>query len=393
MNSNNLILLERDKYNIIQQYFDLNTNNLVIKSIINNNTPSIIYVDSIEQPNIALIWNKTHNMFMLGNCLDKNVEDSIKTVFREVFFNCENKINKNILDYEIQCYSNEVEKRVEDIFDDFSVMLNQRRYYFMNLLNKDYFKEDNNFLEQYNLRLCFIDKIFLENKIINNKEDIITEINETWSSMNMYFKNGFGMCLVKDNDVVSWCTSDYVVGDSCEIGVKTDENFRKKGLCTYLVKQILNYCKKNKLYKVGWHCRADNIGSYKTAEKVGFIRKEYINVYHGWYNSFDNNLVNGYFCLSELKKYELGANFYEKAFSMLKSGHKDAIESNIFKQVDNVKWCYYMTARCWSLAGDKDKAFSNLYKSIDEGMSDIDMIKKDKCFLNLHSDKRWLEMI
>ena len=54
--------------------------------------------------------------------------------------------------------------------------------------------------------------------------------------------SGFGFCLVnKDNRIISWCISDWVTDEKTEIGVGTDENFRRRGYATLVVNATLNY--------------------------------------------------------------------------------------------------------------------------------------------------------
>lgn len=152
---------------------------------------------------------------------------------------------------------------------------------------------------------------------------------------------------------------------------------------------MITYAKEKKMGKIGWHCLESNIGSYKLAEKVDFKMQCKYNYYHGWYNAFDNNLVNGNYYLNQGKTYEKGAMFYEKAFSMFDEKQEDALSSEIFSNKSVRKWIYYNAAYCWALSNQVDQAFANLNKAMNAGWSNFKMLKEDERLLNLYNDKRW----
>jgi len=127
-----------------------------------------------------------------------------------------------------------------------------------------------------------------------------------------FLNRGFGFCLVNnDKIIISWCISDWVTEEKTEIGVGTDENFRRRGYATLVVKATLDYCFKNN-FKVGWHCSKHNIGSQKTAEKAGFeLEKEYdiiLGSFDKAYILWENTWYRGLF----LNQPEEGIRFMKK---------------------------------------------------------------------------------
>jgi len=71
----------------------------------------------------------------------------------------------------------------------------------------------------------------------------------------------------------------------------------------------LNHCKNNNIKNVGWHCWDNNIQSYKLAEKVGFQQKKNIKVYFGWYDLYDNYLINGNYYIKKMLITSFQLNF------------------------------------------------------------------------------------
>ena len=109
-----------------------------------------------------------------------------------------------------------------------------------------------------------------------NYKEVYDECMFYWDEYSIDSKINFANILVKDKMILSYC---YVCGESssensCELGIETFEGFRRKGyaekICSETAKEllILGYETFN------WHCHADNIGSSKTALKLGFKKVE-----------------------------------------------------------------------------------------------------------------------
>jgi SagB-type dehydrogenase family enzyme len=81
--------------------------------------------------------------------------------------------------------------------------------------------------------------------------------------------------------------------------------------------------------------------------------------------------------LLEEKKYLEAAKKYEEAFKG-GAGKRD----------------YYYSAACvWAMAGDKDAAFRNLDRAVNDGWLAIKEMQDDKDLESLHSDPRWSKLI
>ena len=71
------------------------------------------------------------------------------------------------------------------------------------------------------------------------------------------------------------------VDDAIDVGIITHPAHRRRGLAAVAVATTVEHCLSHGFSTVGWHCNADNVGSWKTAEKVGFERnREYAYYYY-----------------------------------------------------------------------------------------------------------------
>ncbi|WP_250419181.1 MULTISPECIES: DUF6624 domain-containing protein [Pontibacter] len=83
------------------------------------------------------------------------------------------------------------------------------------------------------------------------------------------------------------------------------------------------------------------------------------------------------FAKYEAKEYKASAEMYDK---ILKGGKGSSTD-------------HYNAACSWALAGNKDKAFAHLSKSIEKGWYNISHLKKDSDLNSLHADKRWNPLV
>ena len=86
-----------------------------------------------------------------------------------------------------------------------------------------------------------------------------------------------------EQQVVSWSIADCVSGERCEIGIHTLPEYRRQGLATITAAAAVDFAFSHGFKVVGWHCDDDNVGSWKTAEKVGFFKeRDYVFYLHAF---------------------------------------------------------------------------------------------------------------
>jgi RimJ/RimL family protein N-acetyltransferase len=91
-----------------------------------------------------------------------------------------------------------------------------------------------------------------------------------WRSPDRFLRDGFGFVTLHDGAIVSWSLCDGRSADRCEIGIQTMPEYRRRGLAAVTAAATVEHALNTGFTVVGWHCDDNNIGSYRTAEKVGF---------------------------------------------------------------------------------------------------------------------------
>lgn len=120
---------------------------------------------------------------------------------------------------------------------------------------------------------------------------------DLWGTTDNFVSNGFGFCILKDNEFVSVCNTYYVKQGFAEIDIVTKDEFRRQGYALITCSEFIKYCVKNDI-KPLWDCDAGNKNSKNLALKIGFKCVENYQM-HWWHEN--KNVVANY-----LKKFNNG---------------------------------------------------------------------------------------
>lgn len=108
-----------------------------------------------------------------------------------------------------------------------------------------------------------------------------------------FVPHGFGLCLVRDQELLGWCTTDCVVGARAELGIAIRPAHRRRGYASLLARKMIAECGRRGIGQVGWHCFEQNIGSAATAVGAGLTERQPHHLAQYWLNPIDSHLVHG----------------------------------------------------------------------------------------------------
>ncbi|KAA3664470.1 MAG: GNAT family N-acetyltransferase [Chloroflexi bacterium] len=83
-------------------------------------------------------------------------------------------------------------------------------------------------------------------------------------------QKGFGFVVLRENQVAAHVVVDCIVNRLGDVGLVTEEPFRRRGLATVASAAAIEYGLSHGLNTINWDCDAQNEGSIRTAEKLGF---------------------------------------------------------------------------------------------------------------------------
>jgi Tfp pilus assembly protein PilF len=115
-----------------------------------------------------------------------------------------------------------------------------------------------------------------------------------WFPFEEGLKENRGFILVReDEEVVSVChLANLTKDDDIELSIGTLGEYRRRSFASIVGAATAEYCL-TKFKTVGWHCTSTNVGSYKTAEKIGFGRVIEYKMASAFMNQINNWVVNG----------------------------------------------------------------------------------------------------
>lgn len=252
----------------IRKLFSLNNKKFVFESIIEGNTPGDIYVNSLEHPELYVIFDGGNFVLYIGGV----------SADHEEYKKCVSYIRKNILTESLKeefdewiliSYTSDIWKNILlEGFEDLRVEKGERVLY-----RHDIKKIDNKTLSNIPFEIKAIDEEILNDSNLVNIEELKEELNDMWGDLQGFIKNGFGYCALDGKKLISWCTGEFFSKDFCGIGIYTIEEERKKGVGGAVALNFVTETGKRNLTPY-WDSWAKNLPSVRVAEKVGFDKIE-----------------------------------------------------------------------------------------------------------------------
>jgi RimJ/RimL family protein N-acetyltransferase len=232
---------------------------LALRSVIDGTNPGRVLADAARSPRAALIVS-TEGLYLAG---DPERRAFVAALAEEIDRIAASGQDTQWLDVHPEAW----EARLPEVLRDRPVARVPRRHYVCTEVRHDWRAR---LPEGYEVRA--IDGALLADPALHVPEHIRRWIETNWGSHETFLRLGFGQCVLWGSEVVSWSVCDCVSGDECEIGIQTADAHRRRGLAAATAAAAVE-CALSKGYRaVGWHCDEDNVGSWKTAERVGFVQ-------------------------------------------------------------------------------------------------------------------------
>jgi GNAT superfamily N-acetyltransferase len=197
--------------------------------------------------------------------------------------------------------------------------------------------------------------------------------------------NGFGYVVLHEDaasgspQVAAYALVDCMAGaadsgmQAGDIFLFTADEYRRRGLATIASAATVEYGLAHGLAWIAWDCAEHNLGSLRTAEKLGF---ELAREYTMYYFLFDqvSHLLNEAWNSLEAGRYREAAGFCDKALALSDEPPLHAA---------------YLAARAWAGLGDRDSALTHLRTAAEQGWASVDSTRHAQEFEGLHGTPEW----
>ena len=324
--------LTKENFKHVKKLFEEVFFNLNSLAVLNGDNEGRVWVDKIDNPSSGMLVDNEWSIYVAGDHTNGSFNTSAGEIIRsEIFPAAEQHALKLSPEYNngewVIYYSREewlgvIEQEfgIKDI-----IPMRRNHYVFQN-------EKMPNWREEIKLKYTMqrVDKEFLKKRHLENYNVIEEWIDNCWRSTEEFLSRGFAFCLVKDEKkIVSWGVADWVTGKQAEMGIGTDQNYRRKGFATLVTAAAAEFCKKNGI-ELGWHCSEHNTGSWKTAEKVGFEKERDYTAALGCFDENHNLWENAWYVGLYLKRPEEGLSFINRLIDRIEP---EARHMNIKAQI------------------------------------------------------------
>lgn len=244
--------------------------NLVVDSVLDGHTPGWVFADRVENPSVALLWNRQDAILVAGDGRDASVQVDLR---REVLPSIVTDARqRGIPALSLHYFPESWEDAIEHILRGRQLEKVWRRYYQPGPLKVAW--QEN---VPSGCQMRRIDQVLLVEDL-RQVSHVRGWVLSFWRSIQAFEETGFGFCLVQGEAIASWCLSVYASGNARELGVATAPEYRNQGSATLTAAACVEHCLERG-WVPHWHCWEDNHASAAVADKVGFVKPRRYSVY------------------------------------------------------------------------------------------------------------------
>lgn len=263
--------LTLEAYPLVRPLFAELRHNLVVDSIIDGYTPAWVYVDNVEAPRTAWMWDLQGEMLISGraNCAATNRALAGLIAGKAIPHARARGVLGLTLFYDTPAW----EAQLSTLLPGFEPEKAARRRYRFDRPRGDW-----RTMLPAGSALYRLDERWLARRDVRHMEHLVGWVDSFWRNHAHFIDASFGFFLLHGDAVASWCLGAFVSGQQVELGVATMPAYRGQGYATAVAARCVAFCAAHGLTP-HWHCWEDNVASWHTAAKIGFVDPTQYMVY------------------------------------------------------------------------------------------------------------------
>jgi RimJ/RimL family protein N-acetyltransferase len=241
--------------------------NLVIRSVVEGNTPAWVFVDDPQQPRSVLLWDRQDAIFLAGDPQDGPTQADLREVLMHSVL--PNARARWIPAMEVCGTPSGWQEVLPQLLPGLRGAAIRRLDFTFQGLPEAWQQP-----APTRAILRRIDSYLLQSAY-PNLAYVRGWIDSFWHTPEDFHQRGFGYCALVGDTVAAWCLTVFAAGNEREVGLETIADYRGQGLATLVASATIEAIVKNGLVP-RWQCHSGNQPSLTVAEKVGFVRtREY----------------------------------------------------------------------------------------------------------------------
>jgi RimJ/RimL family protein N-acetyltransferase len=350
--------LEANAFERVRPLLEGMEHNLILAAVIEGSSPGRIWTDDVDEPRTAMM-RTPEGHYLMGRLPHAERTASLQAFIvgemlpeaREAGWGC----------FGLHYPDRTWETLLAELFAEWEQVWDYQRYFVLRELRADW--RDGLPAE---FRMKRVTEMLLGQSGLTNVGLLRGWAEGNFGSVPEFERNGFGFCIMRGEDIASWCMAGCVSGHRAEMGIQTDERYRRRGFAKRAAAAAAEHCLANGATDIGWHCWSANLASAATATAVGFEEVLQHPGINAWFSRCDGLLVRGNQCLLRQQHAE-AAECYEKAFGEMAAGRPEADRPTIVRTGADLAKYYYKAASARALAGDPEAASGHLEKALECG--------------------------
>jgi RimJ/RimL family protein N-acetyltransferase len=248
--------------------------NLVIRSVVEGNTPAWVYADDPSGPHTALIWDRQDAILIAGNASEGTARSAMRQVIMDQIV--PNARSRGIPEFALLS-TPAWEPLIPGLFSALSPQSAARYSYRLASPRLDPPPPVGLPPLPKGTMLQRIDDGLLSSQLVH-LEDVRGWIDSFWRTPQDFLHTGYGYCAVSGDAIASWCLTVFAASSARELGLATVPDYRQRGLATLVAAACIEHGMAHE-QQLHWHCWADNRPSALIAQKTGFRMEREYSVY------------------------------------------------------------------------------------------------------------------
>lgn len=266
--------LSQDKFNAVRPLFETLFFNVEVPSILDGNTKGRVFVDSAENPSVAVMWDGLIGIFLAGDPNQEAFNRSLKEWFAEGPYPLAQSYHMDEL--AITFASTGWTAVLPALLNNYRLTLEPRRYFTHTGVPAMSHAMDANYA------VVPVTADLLAREDLQHRGFLEGWVLAYWPSMERFINTGIGYVTLADNNAIaSLCVSVFASGNVLEFGTATLPDHRNRGLSTAVAAACVNACLDGGREPI-WHCWDTNAPSVAVAGKVGFQLERKYSIYKLW---------------------------------------------------------------------------------------------------------------
>lgn len=258
--------LDPSQYAAVLPLFKSLDFNLVIRSMVEGNTPAWIFADRPAAPRLGLMWDCDEMLFVAGEGQDIAALAAMRNVLHnQILPEAHTRAIPELALVSTPAWKDQLPLLLDG--------LNPRlaRYLCYRLAAG---ARPPALQPPQGFALQRIDSALLDSAL-DHIRDLRGWVDSFWHTPQDFLRSGFGFCAIQGETIAAWCLTVFAAGSARELGLITLPEYRGLGLATLTAAACVEHGLSQNL-AVRWTCWAENAASARVAEKVGFTRdREY----------------------------------------------------------------------------------------------------------------------